>query len=246
MADELPKHIAIIMDGNGRWANQQGLPRSEGHQAGYQAARRIVRYCGEIGIKFLTLFAFSSENWGRPNAEVQHIMNLFYSALTQEIDELHQNQVRLKVIGDMSQLSRAVQEKIITDENLTQNNTGLTLLLAVNYGGRWDIVQATQQIAQKVANHKLELSEINESLFSQHLATNNCPDPDLLIRPSSEQRISNFLIWQLAYAEIYFTTEMWPDFNPGTIDQAIQFYRLRERRFGLTSAQIKATEGSQG
>lgn len=243
MAVNLPKHIAVIMDGNGRWAEQHNLPRSEGHKAGYQAARRVVRHCGELGIEALTLFAFSSENWSRPKAEVNHIMDLFFTALTQEIADLHQNQVRLRVIGDTSQLSEKIQKSIADNQALTKDNTGLTLVLAVNYGGQWDIVQATQRIAKQVQQGHLAVNDIDANLFVKHLSTTGLPDPDLFIRPGKEQRISNFLIWQLAYSELYFPEVSWPDFDAAAIDQAIEFYQTRERRFGLTSAQVKATQG---
>lgn len=239
----MPKHIAIIMDGNGRWAEQRDLPRSEGHKAGYIAAQRVVRYCGEIGIDFLTLFAFSSENWSRPNDEIEHIMTLFFQALTQEIAELHKHQVRLLVIGEVKQLTEDIQRSIADCQALTANNTGLTLVLAVNYGGQWDIVQATKKIAAEVSQKKLKIEEINPALFKNYLSTARLPDPDLFIRPSSEQRISNFLNWQLAYSELYFPDTLWPDFDRLSIDEAITFYRSRERRFGMTSSQIKAQQG---
>ena len=240
MTVNLPQHIAIIMDGNGRWAEQRGLPRYEGHKAGYQAARRIVRHCGELGIQVLTLFAFSSENWARPNDEVTYIMELFFQALTYEMRELHQHQVQLRVIGDIGRLSQSIQQSIAENQALTAQNTGLILVLAVNYGGQWDIVQAAKQVALEVQQGKLALEKLDTALFETYLSTRGLPNPDLFIRASQEQRISNFLNWQLAYSELYFAKTLWPDFDASVIDTAIQYYQTRERRFGLTSAQIKA------
>lgn len=243
MAKNLPEHIAIIMDGNGRWAEQHHLPRREGHKAGYQAARRVVQHCGNLGIKVLTLFAFSSENWARPQTEINDIMDLFYRALNQEIDELHQNNVRVKVIGDTSQLSEKLQKAIIADQEMTAKNTGLTLVLAVNYGGRWDIVQATKHIALAVSRGDIHTDDIDTKLFSHYVSTAEFPDPDLFIRPSGEQRISNFLNWQLAYSELYFPEQPWPDFNAAAIDAAVEFFQTRERRYGMTSQQIRELQG---
>lgn len=233
------------MDGNGRWAKERGLDRSAGHKAGYQAARRMVKSCGQIGIDVLTLFAFSSENWSRPIAEVNYILSLLYQALTEEIAELHESKVRFKVIGDISQFSSEVQEKILADQALTAENKGLTLVLAVNYGGRWDIVEAAKRLARQVQSGDLTVDAINACVFANQLSTAGLPDPDLLIRPSSEQRISNFLNWQLSYSELYFTTRYWPDFDETTLTSAIEFYQSRERRFGLTGEQIRGFKGEE-
>jgi undecaprenyl diphosphate synthase len=231
------------MDGNGRWAEERGLSRSAGHQAGYQAARRMIAACGEMGVNILTLFAFSSENWLRPATEIDQIMNLLYQALTEEIHELHEKKVRFKVIGDLSRLSPEVQKNIINDHALTVDNQGLTLILAVNYGGRWDILEATKRLIQRVQSGQLTVNELNSTVFANELSTAGFPDPDLLIRASGEQRISNFLNWQLAYTELYFTDTYWPDFDSKTLATAIEFYQSRERRFGLTGAQVRGYTG---
>ena len=199
--NNIPEHVAIIMDGNGRWAKQQNKLRIFGHTNGVAAVRRAVSYARQTGVKFLTLYAFSSENWSRPEQEVSALMTLFMQALDREVKKLHKNNIRLKIIGDVSRFSDKLQEKIAKAENLTENNTALTLNIAANYGGCWDIVQATQQLAEKVKNNEISVSDINESLFQQHLVTQDEPPVDLLIRTSGEQRISNFLLWQIAYAE---------------------------------------------
>ena len=232
--NNIPEHVAIIMDGNGRWAKQKNKLRIFGHTNGVTAVRRAVSYARQTGIKFLTLYAFSSENWNRPEQEVSALMTLFMQALDREVKKLHKNNIRLKIIGDVSRFSEKLQEKIAKAENLTENNTALTLNIAANYGGCWDIVQATQQLAEKVKNNEILVSDINESLFQQHLVTQDEPPVDLLIRTSGEQRISNFLLWQIAYAELCFLDVLWPDFSEKDFNQAIACYQQRHRRFGGT------------
>ena len=232
--NNIPQHIAIIMDGNGRWAKQQGKMRIFGHKHGVAAVREAVSYARKIGVKYLTLYAFSSENWSRPEQEVSALMNLFIQALDFEVKKLHRNDIRLKILGNVSRFSTGLQEKIKKAEKLTENNTALTLNIAANYGGRWDIVQATQQLAQQVQEQRLTVTEIDEALLQQYLVTKDEPEVDLLIRTSGEQRISNFLLWQAAYAELYFSDVLWPDFNETEFHQAILSYQQRHRRFGGT------------
>jgi undecaprenyl diphosphate synthase len=234
----IPRHIAIIMDGNGRWAKQRKLPRTAGHQAGVKSVRNVVDYCGRLGVDVLTLFAFSSENWRRPEQEVSMLMDLFITTLQREVDKLDKNGVRMVFVGDTSAFSQKLQDKIAFSESVTANNTGLTLVIAVNYGGRWDIAQATRTIAEKVASGKLAASEIDEQLILAHLSTAQLPEPDLFIRTGGEQRISNFLLWQMAYTEFYFSPVLWPDFDQHSLQAAIEDYQGRQRRFGLTSEQI--------
>ena len=232
--NNIPQHIAIIMDGNGRWAKQQGKMRIFGHKHGVAAVREAVSYARKIGVKYLTLYAFSSENWSRPEQEVSALMNLFMQALDFEVKKLHKNNIRLKILGNVSRFSASLQEKIKKAEKLTENNTALTLNIAANYGGRWDIVQAVQHLVQQVQAQQLTAVEINETLLQQHLVTKDQPEVDLLIRTSGEQRISNFLLWQVAYAELYFSDVLWPDFNEAEFHQAILSYQQRHRRFGGT------------
>ncbi|HHF4737238.1 TPA: polyprenyl diphosphate synthase [Haemophilus influenzae] len=230
----IPKHVAIIMDGNGRWAKQKNKMRIFGHTNGVTAVRKAVAYARQIGVEVLTLYAFSSENWSRPEQEVSALMTLFMQALDREVKKLHKNNIRLKIIGDVSRFSESLQEKISKAENLTEKNTALTLNIAANYGGCWDIVQAAKQIAEKVKKEEMSVSDINNSTFQHHLATQNAPPVDLLIRTSGEQRISNFLLWQIAYAELYFSDVLWPDFNQLEFNRAIASYQQRHRRFGGT------------
>jgi undecaprenyl diphosphate synthase len=235
----LPRHIAIIMDGNGRWAKKRLLPRHWGHRAGVQTVRRVVQYCGEqSGIEVLTLFAFSSENWRRPPQEVNWLFELFATALQNEIKELHKNQIRLHIIGDRQAFSHRLVELITQAEQLTAQNTGLTLVIAANYGGQRDIVTATRELAHQVVQGHLQIDEINEELFAQHLSLADLPAPELLIRTGGEQRISNFLLWQLAYTELFFTDVLWPDFDQDTFMQALSSYGTRQRRFGRTGEQV--------
>lgn len=230
--NNIPKHVAIIMDGNGRWAKQQGKMRIFGHTNGVKAVRRSVSYARQIGVQSLTLYAFSSENWNRPEAEVSALMSLFMQALDREVKQLHKNNIKLLILGDKSRFSDKLQEKIAKAEKLTENNTALTVNIAANYGGCWDIVQAAQQLAGQVKAGELTPAQINEELFQQMLVTKVQPPVDLLIRTSGEQRISNFLLWQIAYAELYFTDVLWPDFNEEVFNQAIFAFQQRERRFG--------------
>lgn len=230
--ERMPQHVAIIMDGNGRWAKQQGKLRIFGHQNGVKAVRNAVDFAARHQIKVLTLYAFSSENWTRPEAEVSALMTLFMQALSREVKKLHKNNIRLKVIGNVSQFSTALQEKIQAAETLTANNSGLILNIAANYGGYWDITQAAQKLASQVQNGELAVSDITTERMQQALVTENQPQVDLLIRTSGEQRISNFLLWQIAYAELYFTPVLWPDFDHEAFAKAIVAYQQRERRFG--------------
>lgn len=236
----IPQHVAIIMDGNGRWARQRFLPRVAGHRKGVEAVRNVVRGCAERGIGALTLFAFSSENWRRPAEEVSLLMQLFVSALQQEVERLHQRGVRFRVIGDLSRFDRVLIDLIDDARQLTAGNTGLTLTVAANYGGRWDIMQAVNRMrADNVSG-----AAWTESQLSAYLALGDLPEPDLFIRTGGEQRISNFLLWQLAYTELYFTDTLWPDFDERALDLAIASYQQRERRFGRTSEQVKAISGA--
>jgi len=241
-AGPLPRHVAIIMDGNGRWAKLQGLPRSLGHERGRETVRMVVSECIKKGIETLTLFAFSSENWRRPTQEVTFLMRLLRVALQQEIGSLHKNGVCLKVIGEKAALPVLLQESIQTAENLTQNNQTLHLNLAINYGGRWDIVQAARSIAQKAVEHQLDVNDITEAYFNQHLAMADLPAPDLFIRTSGEERLSNFLLWQLAYTELYFTDVFWPDFKEQDFQLALEAYAKRKRRFGHSAEVAMAEE----
>jgi undecaprenyl diphosphate synthase len=234
---EVPRHVAIIMDGNGRWARSRLLPRIAGHRRGLEAVRATVENCAERGIAYLTLFAFSSENWRRPAEEVTLLMQLFQSALTSEAQRLHEAGVRLKVVGDLARFGRKIARLIERAEAMTAGNKRLTLTIAANYGGRWDILQAlTRLVAAQGAVEK-----IDEAALAPHLAMSYAPEPDLFIRTGGEQRISNFLLWQLAYTELYFSDTLWPDFDAAALDQAIVSYRNRERRFGRTSEQVAAS-----
>ena len=234
----LPRHVAVIMDGNGRWARNRGQSRVMGHKKGAEAVRRIIRNCGDQGVEYLTLFAFSSENWKRPNREVKLLMELFISVLEKDIDVLVENGVRLSIIGDLERFGKRIGKLIKKAEMRTASNDRMHLMIAANYGGRWDITQACQRLAEKSRNGELSPDEINEELLSRHLVTDEIPDPDLFIRTGGEKRISNFLIWQLAYAELYFTDVLWPDFSKDDFIDALQWFASRERRYGKTSEQI--------
>jgi len=227
-----PKHIAIIMDGNGRWASKRFLPRIQGHQKGVKAVRKVVKHCGKLGVKTLTLFAFSSENKNRSNEEVSLLFKLFLSVLKQEVNKLNKHNVKLKIIGDLDLFPEEVQQTAIDAQALLANNTGLTLVIAANYGGQWDIAQAAQQIAKRAANNEISADDINIDTFSQYLSLADQPKVDLLIRTSGELRISNFLLWEIAYSELYFTDTLWPDFSPAELDKAIESFNHRDRRFG--------------
>jgi undecaprenyl diphosphate synthase len=237
MADT-PQHVAIIMDGNGRWARARGLPRVAGHRSSIKVVRRVVEDCAKRNIRFLTIFAFSSENWRRPPEEVGMLMKLFLDSMVREVTDLHRNQVRLKFIGDRSVLGGGLARTMEDAESLTASNSGLTLCVALAYGGRWDIAQACRSLAADVAAGTLRATEIDETRVAGRLALAGIPDPDLLIRTGGEVRISNFLLWNLAYAELHFTDVLWPDFSAADLDAALTFYGERERRFGRTSEQV--------
>jgi undecaprenyl diphosphate synthase len=224
------------MDGNGRWARQRLLPRLAGHARGADAVRSTVEGCIRRGVEYLTLFAFSSENWRRPPEEVSYLMRMFRGALDREVDRLHENEIRLKVVGDLTAFDAGLQERIRHGEQLTQNNTRLTLTIAANYGGRWDILQAMRHMLAQ--QPELASQEITEQHLAPHLAMSYAPEPDLFIRTGGEQRVSNFLLWQLAYTELYFTDVFWPEFGLAQLDEAIASYQSRERRFGRTSEQL--------
>lgn len=235
----IPAHIAIVMDGNGRWALQRHRPRSMGHKAGLKALRSVIEHCGSLGVRDLTVFAFSSENWNRPEQEVSRLMDLFMRALDREAKELNENNVRIRFIGDVDAFSSALRQKIHRAQTQTADNTRMTLNIAVNYGGRWDIVQATRKLAEACSRGLIKPEDINEELLAEQICLHESKDPDLLIRTGGEMRISNFLLWQSAYTELYFTPTLWPDFGPECLDQAIKAYQSRERRFGLTSEQVR-------
>jgi undecaprenyl diphosphate synthase len=239
----MPAHVAVIMDGNGRWARQRTLPRQAGHRAGVKTARLIVEACARRGIGALTLFAFSSENWRRPRREVGALMRLFVEALDREVGELHANGIRLRFIGDRTGLSEKLKERMVTAEARTRDNDRLSLVVALAYGGRWDIVQATRAIARAVAAGELDPERIDEASVADRLALAGLPDPDLLIRTGGEHRISNFLLWNLAYAECYFTDRLWPDFGEHDLEVALERFRGVERRFGMTSEQLETPGG---
>ena len=236
-ARDIPRHIAIIMDGNGRWAKQRRLPRVAGHRRGVEAVRATVRACGERGIEYLTLFAFSSENWRRPADEVSILMQLFMRALEQEVVKLDENSIRFRVIGDTSHFEPRIRELIAEGERRTARNSRLTLTVAANYGGRWDIAQAARRL---IAAEPGAVRGFAPEALEPYLSMAYAPEPDLFIRTGGEQRISNFLLWQLAYTELYFTDLLWPDFDAAALDEAIASYRQRERRFGRTSEQVQA------
>ncbi len=237
----IPQHIAIIMDGNGRWAKKRALPRVAGHHEGVNSVRDIVEASGQIGVKYLTLYTFSTENWKRPQDEVSILMRLLLSSLRDECDNLHKNNVRLRTIGDFSALPADVQDEFLDAIELTKNNTGLTLVLALSYSGRWDLNYAMKKIAELVKTGELKPEMITDEIISRHLSTKGIPDPDLLVRTSGELRISNFLLWQLAYSEMYVTDILWPDFRRKQLYDAIESFQNRERRFGLVSEQIEST-----
>lgn len=236
LTGDVPTHIAVIMDGNGRWARKRFLPRVAGHKRGVETVRTLVKKCATLNVKYLTLFAFSSENWRRPDDEVTFLMGLFMDALKREVQKLHENNIRLILIGDRSKFSDALNEQINASEQLTSDNTGLTLTIAANYGGRWDILQAVNRM--QLASPDLA-GQLKEEDINQYLSMHYAPEPDLFIRTGGEKRISNFLLWQLAYTELYFTDILWPDFDDKAIEEAIKSYQQRERRFGRTSEQLK-------
>ena len=238
----LPRHVAIIMDGNNRWAKANGKPSLSGHKAGVDAVRAVVDGCARYGVESLTLFAFSSENWRRPPTEVAGLMELFMLALKREVKKLHKNNIRLRVLGDKSRFSDKLQTKIAEAEALTQNNTSLNLNIAANYGGQWDITQAARCLAEQVQRGELTPEEIDEQRLEQCLSTAGQPLPDLCIRTGGERRISNFLLWQFAYAELYFSDSLWPDFDRAALETAFEDFSSRQRRFGKTSEQVEAEQ----
>ncbi|HCE3103737.1 isoprenyl transferase [Vibrio parahaemolyticus] len=244
-SDSLPKHIAIIMDGNGRWAKSKGKPRVFGHKKGVNAVRKTVAAASKLGIKAMTLFAFSSENWRRPEEEVGLLMELFITVLSSEVKKLHKNNLQLRVIGDTSRFSERLQKKIVEAENLTASNTGMVINIAANYGGKWDITEAAKALALKARNGEIRVEDINEQLITKHLTMADLPEVDLLIRTSGECRISNFMLWQMAYAEMYFTPEFWPEFDEDSLVEAVTWFINRERRFGCTGEQVKALMTAQ-
>jgi undecaprenyl diphosphate synthase len=235
-SQDIPRHVAIIMDGNGRWAKRRLMPRVAGHRKGVEALRGVIRACAERGVSHLTVFAFSSENWRRPQEEVTLLMELFMRALENEVARLHENGIRFRVIGDLSGFSERIQALIRDAEALTRDNSRLAFTVAANYGGRWDIVQAVKKLMLAGVTPEV----VNETVLAQQLSLADVPEPDLFIRTGGEQRISNFLLWQLAYTELYFTDALWPDFDAAALDAAIASYRMRERRFGRTSEQIRS------
>jgi undecaprenyl diphosphate synthase len=237
-SDQLPRHVAIIMDGNGRWAKRRSLPRIAGHRAGVENVRVIVKYCAESGIDTLTLFAFSSENWRRPPTEVKLLFELFVVVLDQEIEKLHEAGVRLRVIGDREPFPKKLKQCIERAEARTAGNQRLNLVIAANYGGQWDITHAVQQLASQVLEGKLAPQDITPDHIEARLALADLPDPDLFIRSGGEQRISNYLLWQLAYTELYFTDCLWPDFDTSEFERALKSYTIRQRRFGMTGEQV--------
>ena len=238
----VPRHVAVIMDGNGRWASARGKPRHAGHRAGVKSVRATVEVAAERGVEYLTLFAFSSENWGRPDHEVSNLMNLFLEALRQEVADLHRNNVRLRFIGSRAELKPGLVKSIEAAEARTADNTGLTLNVAVAYGGRWDIVSACRNLALKVERGELRAGDINEQMVSEELQLAQVPDPDLLIRTGGEQRVSNFLLWNIAYAELWFTDVLWPEFGKNEFDEALTYFAQKQRRYGHTGDQVEALE----
>ncbi len=236
--NNLPKHIAVIMDGNGRWAKKKGAMRIFGHKNAIQAVKEVTESCAELGIKYLTLYAFSTENWSRPKDEVDGLMELLVSTIKLEIKTLMDNQIRLVIIGDTSYLPKDCQNNLNWAINETKNNSGLALVLALSYSGRWEIIEAVKSLTIDVENGKLKTSEINERVFKNYLQTSSIPDPELLIRTSGEMRVSNFLLWQIAYTEFFITSILWPDFRKEHLYEAICSYQQRERRFGKTSEQL--------
>jgi undecaprenyl diphosphate synthase len=236
----VPRHIAVIMDGNGRWAAARALPRTAGHGMGVRSVKQIVENCAQRNVEVLTLFAFSSENWQRPREEVSMLMNRFLEALDDEVDSLHGNGIRVRFIGNLSQLSTALRERMESAMRLTAGNSGMTLVIAVAYGGRWDIAMAARELARRCAAGELQSDEIDEAALGSQVALAGLPDPDLLIRTGGEQRISNFLLWNLAYTELYFCDTLWPDFGARELDVAIEHFSRRQRRFGMTPNQVEA------
>lgn len=238
--DSIPRHVGIIMDGNGRWAQKRKMPRAYGHKKGVDAVRRAVRFATQLGIESLTLFAFSSENWKRPQEEVSGLMDLFMLVLTKEVKTLHKNNIKLNIIGDVDGFSESIQDKVIAAQEMTKHNGALTLNIAANYGGRWDITQACRVIAEKVANKQISTEQITEQLIDEYVSCSDQAPLDLMIRTGGETRISNFLLWQAAYAELHFCSLYWPEFDDNAFANAVMQFAGTERRFGLTGEQIKS------
>jgi len=238
-SENLPQHVAVIMDGNGRWARQRGAERIFGHQNAIKAVRDTTEGCAELGIKFLTLYAFSTENWRRPKHEVDAIMKLLVSTIRKETDTLIKNKVKLAAIGDIQSLPNSCQQELQESIDITSRNDGLTLVLALSYSGRWEILEAVKKLAIEAKNNLIKVDDINSELFAKYLNTKNIPDPELLIRTSGEMRISNFLLWQIAYTELFITEVLWPDFRKEHLHEALMWYQKRERRFGKISEQMK-------
>jgi undecaprenyl diphosphate synthase len=243
-ADRLPRHVAMIMDGNGRWARKRFLPRFAGHKAGMETVRAMVKACLEKGIGTLTLFAFSSENWRRPAEEVGLLMKLFMTALEREVSKLHEHGVRLRIIGDRSAFPQELQRRIAEAEQLTADNHALNLVIAANYGGRWDIAEAARKLAEAARAGQLDPAEITPDRIAAELSLADLPEPDLFVRTGGEQRVSNFLLWQLAYAELYFTPILWPDFDTAAFEDALASFATRQRRFGRTGEQVEQSTGA--
>jgi len=241
---DIPRHIAIIMDGNGRWAKKRGFPRIAGHHEGVNSVRDIVEACGQLGVKYLTLYAFSTENWKRPEEEVSLLMRLLLKALRDEKDRLHQNEVKLKAIGDIAALPQDVQDELLDGIEKMKENKGLTLILALSYSGRWDITNAVQRMYDDIRSAGLRKDQITQELITSYLSTKDFPDPDLLVRTSGELRISNFLIWQIAYSELFIAQEYWPAFRRKQLYEAIADFQRRERRFGMVSEQLRKDEST--
>ena len=242
---EIPRHIAIIMDGNGRWAKERGMPRISGHSEGVERVRDTVRASAQLGVQYLTLYTFSTENWKRPKDEVSFLMRLLLKALKDETDELQTNNVRIRTIGDLSSLPQEVQAELLDSIEKTRKNTGLTLILALSYSGRWDLTQAIRHLARDIREGKLTEQDVTDELVGKYLSTVGIPDPDLLIRTSGEFRLSNFLLWQLAYTEIYISSRFWPGFRRDELYAAIANYQQRERRFGMVSEQVRKDEARE-
>ncbi len=238
-SSKLPRHLAVIMDGNGRWARQRFLPRVAGHRAGVDALHKIVKHAMKRGIEILTLFAFSSENWRRPSYEVSYLLDLFLNMLENETQKLHEQGIQLRIIGDCSQFNEKLQAQMAQAQDFTSRNKGLKLVIAANYGGQWDLTQAMRKIGEELERGTLSSANISAELINARLSLGDLPPPDLFIRTSGEQRISNFLLWDLAYTELYFTEVLWPDFNEVELDKALVFFSGRERRFGCTSEQLE-------
>lgn len=238
LSQKIPQHVAIIMDGNGRWAQERGLQRTDGHRKGVEAIKPILRACAEKGVKALSVWAFSLDNWARPVTEVEYLLQLFVSSLDKELTELHENGIRLKFLGDRSGLSDVLCQAMQSAEDLTADNNITTLSVVINYTGRWDLLQATKKIASEVAAGTIDVANITEEDITNHLSTASLPEPDLFIRTSGEKRISNFFLWQLAYTELYFTDTAWPDFSVSEFEKALVSFSSRERRFGKTSEQL--------